>query len=532
MYDDEGMAVLLSTLDVSGLLASGFGDSGSEEERAYVESLRASGEFTTCLSDVGDERDGDVGGGPSGPCHGWELPVLLAVDPAGLVEDLDRVDQLQSLDRVAARVAAKQCEVVAAMAGATASRSSVREMQVEHEVSVARRVSRYAALRAITTARALASVFPGFGDALAAGTVSMAHCEVLVHRTRFVTEEDVLARIGRLALPKAVRMTPGAFGREVVALVARFDRDADPRLRAAVASRRVFTRPLEDGLGMLGVIHEWSVIEAIHRVVQADADALRDTRRSATGCEQAAADPAADGAAPRDATPGDATPTQDEQTRDAALADALAARVLGAIDADGALTWDRAQTQVVAHLVIDLDTLRGERDHPALLDGQPVPASTGRELAGYARAWRRIVTEPVTGASLDYGTLTYLPAPLRAYVLDRDDGCRAPGCTTRAPSRLQMDHAQPWPHGPSSSANCGTLCTRCHQLKTAGATDITDRHHDGSFTWTTLWGQTIHIPARRYLLGTDPDDPDSDSDELASDAPDPGPSVDDDPPPF
>ncbi len=523
------MAVLLSTLDVSGLLASGFGDSGSEEERAYVDELRASGEFTTTLT-AEEDKARDAGD----PCDGWELPVLLAVDPVGLVEDLDRVDQLQSLDRVAARVAAKQCEVVAAMAGKAASRSSVREMQVEHEVAVARRVSRYAALRAITTARALATAFPGFAQALAAGTVSMAHCEVLVHRTRFVTDEDVLALIGRLALPKATRMPPGAFGREVVALVARFDRDADPRLRQAVASRRVFTRPLEDGLGMLGVIHEWSVIEAIHRVLQTDADALRDTRRTASAGDHDAAEPAAEGAAtqrrdPGRRDPGRRDPGEDEQTRDADVADALAARVLGAIDADGAVTWDRAQTQVVAHLVIDLDTLRAERDHPALLDGQPVPASIGRELAGYARAWRRIVTEPVTGASLDYGTLTYLPAPLRAYVLDRDGGCRAPGCTTRAPSRLQMDHAQEWPHGPSSATNCGTLCTRCHQLKTAGATDITDRHHDGSFTWTTLWGQTIHVPARRYLLGTDPE---PEPDEPDSDAPGSGPPVDDDPPPF
>ena len=302
MYDDGVMAVLLSTPDVSGLLASGFGDGGSDEERAYVESLRASGEFTTSLSDAGDE-DEDEARDAGGPCDGWELPVLLAVDPVGLVEDLDRVDQLQCLDRVAARVAAKQCEVVTAMAGATPSRSSVHEMQVEHEVAVARRVSRYAALRAISTARALASVFPGFAGALAAGTVSMAHCEVLVHRTRFVADDDVLAMIGRLALPKAVRMTPGALGREVVALVARFDRDADPRMRKAAASRQVFTRPLDDGLGMLGVIHEWSVIEAIHRVVQTDADALRETRRSATACDRDPAHPAADGAATSDATP-------------------------------------------------------------------------------------------------------------------------------------------------------------------------------------------------------------------------------------
>jgi hypothetical protein len=163
-----------------------------------------------------------------------------------------------------------------------------------------------------------------------------------------------------------------------------------------------------------------------------------------------------------------------------------------------------------------------------LLDGQPIPAKLGRDLAGYARVWRRMVTDPVTGHLLDYGTTTYLPAPLRSYVLARDGGCRAPGCTTRAPGRVQLDHATPYPTGPSDPANTGALCTTCHQLKTDRWADITDGQPDGSATWHTAFGQTITIPPRRYLLGTDPDDPPEPTDPDTDTAPSPP----DDPPPF
>jgi hypothetical protein len=212
---------------------------------------------------------------------------------------------------------------------------------------------------------------------------------------------------------------------------------------------------------------------------------------------------------------------QDDATADACRADALAARVLGVVTPDGSLSWDREQVQVSAQVVIDLATLRGEADHGCLLDGQPVPAAVGREIAGYARAWRRMVTDPVTGHLLDYGRETYLPEPLRTYVLARDGGCRSPRCTTRSAHRLQMDHALPFPDGPSSATNTGSLCTRCHQLKTAGRADIHDPAPDGSCTWRTAWGQSIHIPPRAFL--TEPE---------AEPDPPPTPPQPDDPPPF
>jgi hypothetical protein len=143
---------------------------------------------------------------------------------------------------------------------------------------------------------------------------------------------------------------------------------------------------------------------------------------------------------------------------------------------------------------MDLSTLRGESDQIALIDGQPVPAEIGREYAEFATWWRRRVTDPVEGHLLDYGDKTYLPDRLRSFVLARDGGCRTPGCTTKAASRMQMDHADPYPPGHSSTGNCGCHCTTCHQLKTAGHATRENSKADGSCTWVTV-GPTHPRPA-------------------------------------
>jgi hypothetical protein len=105
----------------------------------------------------------------------------------------------------------------------------------------------------------------------------------------------------------------------------------------------------------------------------------------------------------------------------------------------------------------------------------------------------------VDGHLLDYGDLVYLPAPLRTFTGARDSGCRAPGCTVRDPRRLEMDHATPFPEGPSNTANTGSLCVGHHQAKTDGRTRIENSAADGSCDWITAWGQHIHIPPQPFL---------------------------------
>jgi len=431
--------------------------------------------------------------------HEADLMLLASIDPRNLSENLVRVDYLRALDRITARVASMRHAAVVAMVGERSSEAHLPEVAAEHEISVARRTSRYAAGRAIEVARALATTFPGFAAALRDGEVADAHCSILVERTRVVADERVLAEIERRVLPKARRLTPGEFAGEVAKTIARLDRDAAARVKKARATRRVWGRQLEDGMGYLGLTHDWSTIQAISDAVSTDGRCLQVARGGSGSVAEGNEDAAAD----------------------ACRADAMAARILGTVQADGSVLYDRENVAVTVNVVMDLPTLRGEADQIALVDGQPVPGEVGREVAQFATWWRRLVTDPVDGHLLDYGRTTYLPEKLRRFVLARDGVCRAPGCTTKAVSRLQMDHVHEFPEGPSTAENCGAVCTTCHQMKTTGFTDITDSHADGSCTWITAWGQSIHVPPRS-VLPIEPDPPPVE----------PAPPTPEDPPPF
>jgi hypothetical protein len=361
------------------------------------------------------------------------------------------------------------------------------ERHVEVEVAAARTTSHYSAGAAIERARTLHTHLRRVPAALRAGAISPAHTAVLVETTRPVTDPAVLAAIEARTLPRAPRQTPGQLKAALIAAVATLDPDAAARHRAAREQRRVTVRRLTDGMGYLGLTHDWTTIAAIEGLVRSDGRRLAAARGGPTA-----------------AAAGD-----DDASADSARADALAARLLGQVADDGSISWSPAPARVEVQVVVDLATLRGETDRAALLDQEPVPAQIARDLITAAATtigawWRRVVTDPVTGHLLDYGTATYLPAPLRRHVLARDGACRSPHCTTRHPDRLQLDHAVPFPHGPSDTANTGALCTTCHQLKTHGLLHLDHGTPDGAVTWTTAWGQSIHVPPRSYLPDPDP----------------------------
>lgn len=499
--------------------------------------------------------DAQVIAGLVGPAHPCDVAVLASIDAGALCDPGDRIGFLRAVDRVVGFVAALRADAVVAFAGPASVGAYLPEVHLEQELSVAARVSRYSAGKQIEIARALATTFPGFKAALRAGEITGAHCTILVEGTRLITDPVALAALAKVALPKASRMTPGQFAKEITALVARFDPDASGRARRAIAERRVSVRELGDGMGFLGLVHDWATINAIGECVRADGRRLHQTRRTTTNAQvapdahtatvgTAAVTTATAGIATTAAATGMVNQVQGESegvgeaTADACRADALAARILGVVTESGEIIWEREAVQVQVQVVIDLATLRGEVQNPCLLDGMAVPAQVGREIAGYANAFRRMVTDPVTGHLLDYGHLVYLPQPLRTYVLARDGGCTTPGCTTRAPSRLQLDHATAFPAGPSNTTNTHGRCTTCHQLKTAGYAQIQDTHPDGSHTWQSHWGQRVHIGPRPYLpghhttLGDQPPQPQPP--EQPPDQPNepPPPEQPPDPPPF
>ena len=340
----------------------------------------------------------------------------------------------------------------------------------------------------IDAARADRMVFPGMQQALAAGRVSDKHVRILLERTRVIDDAATLAAIGDEALPLALTLTPPRFTDALEQVILHFDPDAPARRKKAIQNRDVWTCTLPDGMAMLGIKTDAATIAAMAERIRTAAHDLQAQRGGTAAARNGDTDAA----------------------MHACRADAATAIILGDTQPDGSVVFDPA-TQTVVHvqLVIDLATLRHEANNPVLLDGCPIPAQAGRDIAAYAKAFRRMVTDPVTGHLLDYGRETHLPAPLRTYVLHRDGGCRIPGCGHRRITALEMDHALRFPDGPSTPANTGAASKRCHQLKTAGYFDLEDGKADGSVTLVTLLGQRIHIPPRPYTGWQPPPDDDT-----------------------
>ncbi|HET7901393.1 MAG TPA: DUF222 domain-containing protein [Candidatus Nanopelagicales bacterium] len=422
--------------------------------------------------------------GPAcGYAHRRSLPVedrmltTASALRAGTRPVRERLARLAELERVMAAQCAARYRMVVDLVGAEPAADSMHDRHARTEVALVLRVGEGAASSLIATARTIVRDYPAFLAALDAGEVSEWHCRELVSGTRYVSDHETIAALQMRLLPKAKRQTPAEFRKAVRMAMAALDADAvEERRDAARRDRYVGYRTLDDGLAYLGICTDQPTAAMMHAAILdrgADLLALRG------------------GAAALRAGNPDAS-------ADACRADAAAALILGTRDDDGTVTWDPSGVQVTMVVVGDVETFAGTVDRPGLLDGEPVPSTVAREIAGIATTWRRAVVDPVTGHLLDYGREQYLPEKLRDYILARDL-CRAPGCTARSLSRLEMDHAVAFPEGGTSAQNCGGLCRAHHQIKTAGRADIQGSRSDGSATWITAWGQRIAIPPRPFL---------------------------------
>jgi hypothetical protein len=146
-------------------------------------------------------------------------------------------------------------------------------------------------------------------------------------------------------------------------------------------------------------------------------------------------------------------------------------------------------------VVVSLGVLLGEERGLGEIPGYGyVSGEHARQLAtARGSVWRRLVSDPVTGAALDLTTYRYRPTPAMVSMVAALDGvCTAPGCTTAA-HRCDVDHHRPWPAGPTAIANLFARDRRHHNHKTRGTwTATTDS--DGVALWRTCSG-------RSYLTG-------------------------------
>ncbi|RRD29101.1 HNH endonuclease [Actinomyces bowdenii] len=127
----------------------------------------------------------------------------------------------------------------------------------------------------------------------------------------------------------------------------------------------------------------------------------------------------------------------------------------------------------------------------------PIPARVARALAA-GGTWRRLVTDPLTGAVLDAGRRRYRPAQdLAERVRLRDRSCTHPGCEVPA-RRCDLDHITPWSAGGVTSMdNLTALCEAHHRLKHTPGWSLS-RAPEGALTWRTPTGARY----RRQADGT------------------------------
>ncbi|MBO3725219.1 HNH endonuclease [Actinomyces bowdenii] len=127
----------------------------------------------------------------------------------------------------------------------------------------------------------------------------------------------------------------------------------------------------------------------------------------------------------------------------------------------------------------------------------PIPARVARALAA-GGTWRRLVTDPLTGAVLDAGRRRYRPAQdLAERVRLRDRSCTHPGCEVPA-RRCDLDHITPWSAGGTTSMdNLTALCEAHHRLKHTPGWSLS-RAPEGALTWRTPTGARY----RRQADGT------------------------------
>jgi len=409
---------------------------------------------------------------------------LSEIDPYALNAS-DRIDYLTALDRQDGWLYALRQRAIAAVAGLTPSEgggplSGVDEIERE-DISTALRLAPATAQSRIDIARTLVNNLPNTCSALATGEISSAHATVIARETaaaiRDGAPESVIFEIEQRAIAYAEFHTPGQVANHVRTNVAKFAPEEFEEVSTrATALRRVSCYNEADGMSTVVAILPAADAQIVMNSIEAFI--LRQEQLGKSPQQSAA------------------TSTEFENlTIDQKRADALSA-ICSNFLSEISETVTPQRRPLTVNVTIDLPTLLGLAENPGQLAGYgPIPASVARELASDSK-WKRFITEPQTGNLLDFGRESYEPPQqLKDFLIARDRTCRFPGCR-RSALLSDLDHAQSWELGGSTSPeNIGALCRRHHRLKTHDGWKI-ESFPDGSCTWTSPLGKQFFTPSR------------------------------------
>jgi len=472
---------------------------------------------------------------PVGPHPSWSrfapdglLATVLAEQDDGSCAE--RVERVGGWERVIAWAQAAQLREIAGLAraaeGDTAFGDDPEQVysSVCAEVGLMCRVAARTARSRVDDALALAERLPATLAALSAGDVSLSSARAIVEETHGL-DESLLPTAERQVLARAAERTAGQIRAQAKRVVARLDAEA-LRRRAEQARRERAVRlvPEPDGMATLSAylpahqaVAAFGVVDAYARQTggagddrpldarRADAlvDLLLDQFAPAESNPAAVGDPTRrDDSAEwgREAQPdnGAEPPGEPGNVGERDPVSPAGPDPVGAAAPDGVASR-RGRVQVRVGVTVGLTTLLGLDQLPGELAGYgPIPAEMARELAAQG-TWRRLITDPVTGALLDYGRTRYRPpASLTAHLIARDQTCTFPSCRVRA-DRCDLDHRVPFDPdvggGDTSEANLAALCRTHHRLKQQPGWSVTARP-EGTLSWQT---PTQHVYLRRPL---------------------------------
>ncbi|ROR71750.1 HNH endonuclease signature motif containing protein [Bogoriella caseilytica] len=403
----------------------------------------------------------------------------LALLMAGVdVEDLDGFDSVEAVaawGRVASWAQARQAEAAARverhlqdhygpgeLEGEDRQRSispdsrarKTLEPRASRDLAMRLGWTRRAAAHLIATGLSMQGPLQATAEALEEGRICWRKATVMADGLRGMAL-PVAIHVEDAVLPSAPGRTPNQLARDVAREVI----DADPegavsRHEQARAGRRV-TRPqaLPDGMARISAILP---ADAAVRIDQALTSAVRRAR-------------------------GSGEPRTSDQLR----ADSLVA-ALGSGQHLSGTAGASINVTVPWHILVGEGADRAGVAH---LEGYgAIDPLTARAIAA-GGVWRRLVTDPLSGAVLDVGRSTYRPpAGVARSVRARDGTCTRPGCTVSA-ENCELDHITPFSHGGATSAeNLAALCPADHRAKSRGEFSVSRNSSTGVITWTSPTG--------------------------------------------
>ena len=364
--------------------------------------------------------------------------------PVAALDDEGLRARLVALERVVNMAQAEQAALMSEMT----RRAGIAEAEfVSDEIAVVLHTSKPVASSRLGLALAAAAT-PQVHRAWSSGAIDS-------HKVRVICEglacasPIALSTLTDAAVDYAITHTTSELRRWLRRRVVATDPDTADRLhQAASAERRLTLMPLPEGMS-----------ELVARLPSIQARQLYNTANAVAYAQ----------------------PKSDARTMDQRRADAFVDLVIGRA----------APPQVTFNVVVPLDTYLGRQGGPATVDGiGPVTASELKQLSRDPVV-RRLLTDPMNGRLLDVAEKHYRPSSaLERLVRLRDMVCRFPGCSrpaTTPNSGTDLDHAEPWPQGPTSAGNLNVLCRHHHRLKHSPRWSVI-HHDDGVLEWRTPWG--------------------------------------------